>query len=117
MLKALMATIDSCPFNPTSFSTTSKFPEWHQAMSKEFTALMHNGTWSLVPPTPNMNLVGCKWVFRIKCKVDGFVEHPKAYLVAKGFRQQQGVDYDETFIPVVKPITIQTILSLVVSYS
>lgn len=84
-------------------------------MNKEFTALMHNGTWSLVPPTQNMNLVGCKWVFKIKRYADGAVERYKARLVAKGFHQQHGVDYGETFSPVVKPITIRTVLSWVVS--
>jgi hypothetical protein len=62
-----------------------------------------------------MNLVGSKWVFRIKHKSDGSVDCYKARLVAKGFHQQPGVDYDETYNPVIKPITIQTILSLVVT--
>lgn len=62
-------------------------------MHEEFTALMHNGTWSLVPPKSHMNLVGYKWIYRIKRKVVGFVKGYNARLVAKGFHQQQGVDY------------------------
>lgn len=76
---------------------------------------MHNGTWSLVPPRPHMNLVGSKWIFKIKRKADGSVERYKAGLVAKGFHQQHGVEYNETFSPVIKPITIHTVLSLAVS--
>lgn len=71
--------------------------------------------WSLVPPCPNQNIVGCKWVFRIKRKVDGSIKQFKAHLIAKGFHQREGVDFEETFSPVVKPYTIHTILSIAVS--
>jgi hypothetical protein len=50
---------------PTCFTTASKNPKWQQVMNLEFDALIKNNTWSLVPPTPNQNLVGCKWVFHI----------------------------------------------------
>lgn len=66
----------------TSFSSASKHAEWRQAMNEEFTALMQNGTWNLVPPRPNMNLVGFKWVFQIKRRADGSIERYKAHLVA-----------------------------------
>ena len=69
-------------------------------MNVEFDALLKNQTWSLVPPSPNQNIVGCKWVFHIKRNVDGSIECYKARLVAKGFHQQPGVDYDETYSPV-----------------
>jgi len=84
-------------------------------MNHEFNALMHNGTWSLVPRSPTMNLVGCKWVFRVKRKPDGQIDRYKARLVAKGFHQQPGIDYSETFSPVVKPTTIRTVLSIAVT--
>jgi hypothetical protein len=56
-------------------------------MQVEFNALMKNKTWTLVPQPASRNLVGCKWVFKLKRKVDGFVERHKAILVAKGFHQ------------------------------
>ena len=95
--KALLATIDQASIEPKSYTAASKHPAWRAAMNTKFTALLHNGTWKLVPPKPNMNLVGCKWVFRIKRKADGSTERYKARLVAKGFHQQPDIDYMETF--------------------
>jgi hypothetical protein len=84
-------------------------------MNLEFDALLCNGIWTLVPPTSDMNIVGCKWVFCLKHKADGSIDRHKARLVAKGFHQQPGVNFDETFSPVVKPTTIRLVLSLATS--
>lgn len=84
-------------------------------MSDEINALRVNSTWTLVPPSPQYNVVGCKWVYRIKRKANGMIDRYKARLVAKGFHQQHGLDYSETFSPVVKPTTIRTVLSIAVS--
>lgn len=92
-----------------------KDPHWHAAMNLEFDALLNNQTWVLVPPHLARNIIGCKWVFWIKRHVDGSIEHYKALLVAKGFHQVPGVDFGETFNPVIKPTTVHTVLSLVVS--
>jgi hypothetical protein len=89
--------------------------EWRNAMQLEFNALLHNQTWSLVPPQASQNPVRCKWVFKLKRKANGSIERHKARLVAKGFHQQAGVDYGETYSPVVKPTTIRTVLSLAYS--
>uniref|UniRef100_A0A2N9GHS0 Reverse transcriptase Ty1/copia-type domain-containing protein n=1 Tax=Fagus sylvatica TaxID=28930 RepID=A0A2N9GHS0_FAGSY len=100
---------------PTCFTTAAKSPAWRKAMNSEFDALLQNQTWTLVPSHPSQNIIGCKWVFRVKRKADGSVERHKARLVAKGFHQQAGVDYDETYSPVIKPTTVRTVLSIAIS--
>ncbi|KAM1505772.1 hypothetical protein ACFXTO_001721 [Malus domestica] len=117
--KALAATkhpIDSLNFVTTTFLQAFKHDHWMKAMSEEFQALQSTGTWSLVPYTPHQNLVGCKWVFRIKRKPDGSVDRYKTRLVAKGFHQQEGIDFQETFSSVAKPVTIKILLILAVQF-
>lgn len=104
-------------FEPSCYSQAKDDPNWRGAMDAEYHALQKNRTWSLVPSSPHMNLVGCKWVFRIKRKPDGTIERYKARLVAKGFNQQKGTDYEETFSLVIKPCTIRVVLTLALSYS
>nr|CAN74921.1 hypothetical protein VITISV_022027 [Vitis vinifera] len=79
-------------------------------------ALLRNHTWSLVPPPPSTHIVGCRWIYKLKYLPNGSVERYKARLVAQGFTQTPGVDYFDTFSPVVKPCTIRLILALGVSF-
>ena len=90
-------------------------PQWKKAMDAEFHALLRNNTWTLVPCTPNMNVIDHRWIFRVKRNANGTVQRLKARLVAKGFQQQPGVDFFETFSPVVKSSTIRIMLSLAAS--
>ncbi|XP_019160923.1 PREDICTED: uncharacterized protein LOC109157475 [Ipomoea nil] len=83
--------------DPTCYSQAVGHPQWRDAMDQEFNALLHNNTWELTPATPHMNIIGCKWVFRTKRKVDGSVERYKAQLVAKGWTLWQ-LDVHNTFL-------------------
>jgi hypothetical protein len=109
--------IDYTLTEPSSYKAAAQHPQWCTAMQDEFDALQKQGTWSLVTPPPNKNVVGCKWVYKLKHNSDGTIARYKARLVAKGFHQQQGVDFDETFSPVIKPPTVRLILSLAVSHN
>ncbi|GJU85793.1 putative RNA-directed DNA polymerase [Tanacetum coccineum] len=113
---AFHTTTEPIVTEPTTFSVANKDPQWQQAMSEEYRALMKNGTWTLVPPVSNANVVDCKWVYKLKRDQHGAITRYKARLVAKGCNQQAGIDYHETFSPVVKPTTIRVVLSLAVSH-
>jgi hypothetical protein len=101
---------------PTDYKSTLWHKEWKQAMQEEYNALMKNETWELTPWKRGINVVDCKWVFKLKRKADGGIERYKARLVAKGFKQRYGYDYEETFSLVIKPATIRLVLSLAVTH-
>ncbi|GJY02173.1 ribonuclease H-like domain-containing protein [Tanacetum coccineum] len=84
-------------------------------MCDEYNAHINNNTWVLVPRPPNVNTVRSMWLYKYKYNADGSLSRYKARLVANGRSQQQGIDCDETFSPVVKPATIRTVLGLTVS--
>lgn len=70
----------------------------------------------MVPLPPQGPVIGCKWIFRIKRNSDGSISRYKAMLVAQGFQQTEGLDYIETFSPVVKQQTIRIVLSLAIKF-
>ncbi|GJX69199.1 ribonuclease H-like domain-containing protein [Tanacetum coccineum] len=104
--------ISHIPKNP---SDALKDLQWRNAMYDEYNALVKNGTWLFVPRPIGVNMVRSMWLFKHKFHADGTLSRYKARLVANGSCQQLGVDFDETFSPVVKPVTIHTVLSLAVS--
>ena len=91
---------------PTIYKQALQDKRWIQAMDDELTALKANNTWLLVDLPPGKKPIGCKWVYKIKLKAYVTIERFKARLVARGYTQTHGVDYDETFSPVVKLSTI-----------
>nr|KYP68722.1 Retrovirus-related Pol polyprotein from transposon TNT 1-94 [Cajanus cajan] len=100
---------------PKTYAQAMKHPEWRTAMRQEIKALEDNQTWELTHLPPGRKTVGCKWVYKIKYKATGEIEKYKAHLVAKGFTQIEGEDFNETFAPVAKMTTIRCLLSVAVA--
>lgn len=113
---AFQTTLTHDIVEPTCFSQAKQFPEWKAAMTDEFNALQRNGTWTLVPYHPSMNVLPNKWVYKIKRKSDSIIERFKARIVANGFHQQEDLDFSETFSPVVTHATIRIILSIALHF-
>lgn len=93
-----------------TFSEAMKYPVWKQAMSEEYSALVKQRTWSLVPPPFGEKIIGCQWIFKSKRHSDGTVSRYKARSVANGNQHAEGVDFNETFSPMIKQPTVKVIL-------
>ncbi|XP_067621258.1 uncharacterized protein [Eurosta solidaginis] len=88
--------------------------EWKKSMEEEYSALLANNTWSAVDLPDGQKAIGSKWVFRIKRDSDGNIQKFKSRLVAKGCSQQLGLNYWETFSPVIRYETIRMLLAIAV---
>jgi hypothetical protein len=100
---------------PSSAPDALVDPHWRATMEEEYGALISNGTWELVSQPQGSNVVTDKWVFTHKPRTDGTLDRYKARWILWGFTQRPGVDYDETFSPVVKLATAHTVLATAVS--
>ena len=91
---------------------TAQKAHWLEAMEQETKSLQENDVWELVELPKGRKPVGSKWIFRVKTDADGQVEWYKAWLVAQGFSQKFGTDYDETFCPVVRLESVRTLIAM-----
>jgi hypothetical protein len=87
--------------------------DWQATINSEFQSLIKNNTWEILSLPPNCTLVGCKWIFEIKYGPNNTILKRKARLVAQGFSQQEGVDYYETFSPILKSSSMRVLLAFV----
>ncbi|RVW79021.1 Copia protein [Vitis vinifera] len=97
---------------PRNYSEAVVYLEWQEAMWSKLQALQANGTWTLTSLPAGKTSIGCRWVYKIKHCSDGSIERYKTRLVAKGFTQLEGVDYQDTFSPTTKIITVRCLLAL-----
>lgn len=89
---------------------------WREAISAELEAHKTNKTWEIVPRSRDVNEISAKWIFKVKHDSRGNVERYKARLVARGFTQVEGVDYNEIFAPVVRMDSVRLLISLSVQF-
>ncbi|GKA65674.1 ribonuclease H-like domain-containing protein [Tanacetum coccineum] len=97
---------------PKTFCEASRYSHWTDDMNKEMEALLRNDTWDLVDLPKDRKAISSKWLWKIKFKSSGEIERYKARLVALGCNQREGIDYEETFSPVVKMTTIRCLLNI-----
>ena len=85
---------------PSTYKQAMRTPlksKWQEATRDEYNSLVEMGTWILVSPPKHRNVIKCKWVFTVKAD-----SRYKAQVIAKGFTQEHGIDYEETFSPVTR---------------
>lgn len=110
LLNAVKPTLE-----PRSYEEAMSSPncdEWKKAINEEIKSIEENETWTLTELPPGRKSIGSKWVFKTKVDENGAITRYKARLVAQGFTQKFGVDYDEVFAPVARSTTLRVLLSV-----
>jgi hypothetical protein len=97
---------------PLNYEQAKDHKEWMDSMKEEYESIIKNETWELTKLPDNKTPIGSKWLFKYKFNVDGSIDKYKAILVSKGYSQKQGIDYENTFSPVVKMNTIRLMIAL-----
>lgn len=107
----VLHTVKSVTKEPTTLAEALSHPGWNGAMSEEIGTCHETQTWSLVPRPKDDHVIGCRWVHKVKLHADGTVEKLRSRLVAKGNEQEEGVDFLETYSPVVRTATVRMVLN------
>lgn len=105
--------------DPTTIAEAKQRPDWlkwQDAINDEYASLMKNKTWSLCGLPKDRKTISCKWVFKLKYKANGNVDKYKARLVARGFTQMKGFDYNETYSPTAKLTTFRVLMAIAVHH-
>jgi hypothetical protein len=97
---------------PSSYEEAAEKRVWKDSMGEEYQSIVKNDVWDVVPRPKEKSIVSSKWIYKMKHAADGSIEKYKARFVAQGFSQKEGIDYEETFSPVVRYTSIRTILLL-----
>ena len=97
---------------PTIYEEAIQKKEWVEVMIEEYKSIMKNDVCDIAPKPEGKTVVSSKWIYKLKHAVDGSIEKYKARLVARGFSQKEGIDYEEAFAPVPRYTSIRTIMAL-----
>jgi len=97
---------------PATFAVAERNAAWRKAMLEEMRSIKANQTWELVDPPAGCRPIGLKWVFKVKKDEHGDVVKHKAWLVARGFIQREGIDFEEVFALVARMESVQLLLAL-----
>lgn len=97
---------------PSSYEEAASQQVWREAMQEEYSSIMKNDVWEVVPRPEGKSVVTSRWLYKVKHAADGSIEKFKARFVARGFSQVEGVDYEETFAPVARYTSIRSIISI-----
>ena len=95
---------------PSTFEEVVNHKEWKDVMNEEYQSIMKNGVWEIVPRPKDKSVVTSKWLYKIKLVADGSIHNYKARFVARGFSQQEGINYEEIFSPTARYTTIRSLV-------
>ncbi|XP_075504626.1 uncharacterized protein LOC142542066 [Primulina tabacum] len=104
--------LENEPRTASEALSSPEAPFWKETMNNEIESILQNHTWELVDLSPGNKPLGCKWILKRKYKTDGSIEKYKAKLVAKGYRQMEGLDYFDTYSPVTRIISIRVLIAI-----
>jgi transposase InsO family protein len=110
-----LSALDDIPQQPKSYHEAMLHKEWRDAIGEENNSLIENAVFAVVDLPSNRRALGTRYVLRVKLDANGDVSRFKARLVAQGFAQQHGIDYEEVYAPVAKFTTLRAILAIAAS--